>query len=53
MELRRKRGVTAILIRHPDGGMDFSPGAGEIVNAGDMLVLAGSVEVLDRLEQKE
>lgn len=53
LELRRKHGVTAILIRHPDGGIDFSPGANSAVNPGDMLVLAGSAEDLDRLERKE
>ena len=53
LELRRKHGVTVILIRHPDGQIDFSPGAGAIINDGDMLVLAGSVEDLERLERKE
>ncbi len=52
-ELRQKHGVTAILIRHPDGSIAFSPGAGEAVGEGDMLVLAGSVDDLDRLERRE
>lgn len=53
MELRRKHGVTAILIRHPDGSIDFSPGAASTVGEGDMVVLAGSVNDLERLERKE
>ncbi|NLG83549.1 MAG: TrkA family potassium uptake protein [Firmicutes bacterium] len=53
MELRKKHGVTAILIRHADGTIDFSPGADGMVREGDILVLAGAVEDLDRLEQKD
>ena len=53
LELRHKHGVTVILIRHPDGSIDFSPGANALVKEGDMLILAGSVNDLDRLERKE
>jgi trk system potassium uptake protein TrkA len=53
LELRQKHGVTVILIRHPDGGIDFSPGAVALIKDGDMLILAGSVTDLDILERKE
>ena len=35
MDLRLKHGVTAILVRHPDGTMSFSPGANELIKEGD------------------
>lgn len=53
LELRKKHGVTAILIRHPDGTIDFSPGAAAGVGESDALILAGSTEDLDRLGRKE
>ena len=53
MELRKKHGVTVILIRRRDGSIDFSPGADGMVQEGDILVLAGKVEDLERLEQRD
>jgi len=53
LELRQKHGVAAILIRHSDESIDFSPGADAVIREGDILVLAGSVEDLDRLERRD
>ncbi len=53
LELRKKHNIMAILIKHPDGTLDFSPGAGSVVDEGDVLVLAGATDDLDKLERKE
>ena len=52
LELRHKHGVTAILLRHPDGSLEFSPGRDSMVNLGDVLVFAGATADLERLERK-
>jgi len=53
LDLRHKYGVTAILLRRPDGSLDFNPGAETVVSISDVLVLAGSVHDLERLDEKE
>jgi trk system potassium uptake protein len=53
LDLRQKNGISVIMIRRPDGGLEFSPGAESVVKAGDVLVLAGSSNDLDRLERRE
>ncbi|MGE5552192.1 MAG: potassium channel family protein [Bacteroidota bacterium] len=53
LDLRQKYGVTAILIRRTDGGVEFSPGAESTIETGDVLVLAGSTSDLERLDRKE
>jgi trk system potassium uptake protein TrkA len=52
LELRHKFNVNVILIKKATGETIFSPSALDIVQVGDVLVLAGEKEALDRLEQK-
>lgn len=51
LNFRSRYNVNVILIKRTSGDVLFSPGADDIVEQGDILVLAGEKKSLDRLEQ--
>jgi trk system potassium uptake protein TrkA len=52
LELRHKFNVNVILIKKATGEIVFTPNGQDIIQVGDVLVLAGEKEALDKLEQK-
>ncbi|HOJ76911.1 MAG TPA: TrkA family potassium uptake protein [Bacillota bacterium] len=51
INFRSKYNVNVVLIKRASGEVLFSPGADDIIEVGDVLVLAGDRNSLDRLEQ--
>lgn len=51
LSFRTRYNVNVILIKRANGEVLFSPGAEDMVQIGDILVLAGEKHSLDRLEQ--
>lgn len=51
LNFRSRYNVNVILIKRASGEVLFSPGADDLVQMGDILVLAGDKKSLDRLEQ--
>lgn len=51
INFRSKYNVNVVLIKRASGEILFSPGADDIIEVGDVLVLAGDRNSLDRLEQ--
>lgn len=51
LDLRRKLGVQVLLIRTMRSGAVRVPGADDLVIEGDALVVAGSIEAIESLEQ--
>lgn len=52
LNIRAKFNVNVILIKRVSGEVLFSPGPDDVIRMGDVLVLAGEKEALNRLEQK-
>lgn len=51
INFRSKYNVNVVLIKRASGEVLFSPGADDIIETGDVLVLAGDRNSLDRLER--
>ncbi|HEX7715510.1 MAG TPA: TrkA family potassium uptake protein [Bacillota bacterium] len=51
LNLRAKYNVNILLIKKPSGKLLFTPGPGDVVEIGDLLVVAGEKEAIDQFEQ--
>lgn len=51
LNLRAKYNVNILLIKKPSGKILFTPGPDDIVEIGDLLVVAGEKEAINRFEQ--
>lgn len=52
LNFRAKYGVSVLLIKRDSGEAIFSPGAQDLIQEGDVLVIAGEKAALNRFEQK-
>jgi voltage-gated potassium channel len=50
-EIRTKSGALVLAIRKPDGNFDIQPRANSIVGPGDTLIVIGTPEQIERLEE--
>jgi voltage-gated potassium channel len=51
LRIREQTGALVIAIRRADGTFDVTPGADAVFQEGDILIGAGTVEEIERLEQ--
>jgi trk system potassium uptake protein TrkA len=51
LNLRSKYNVNVVLIKRASGEVIFTPAAEDKIQVGDLLVMAGEKEALDRFEQ--
>ena len=52
LNFRAKYGVNILLIKRTSGEAIFSPGAQDVIQEGDMLVIAGEKAALNRFERR-
>ena len=50
LQLRREIGVIVLAIRRLSGGMEFNPPADALLNSGDVLIVMGKAEDVQKLE---
>ena len=48
LDLRKRFGVTVVAIKHPDGSLDLNIHGGTTLHGGDVLILLGNPENLER-----
>ncbi|HYH03966.1 MAG TPA: TrkA C-terminal domain-containing protein, partial [Bacillota bacterium] len=51
LNLRSRYNVNVVLLRRTSGEVVFTPGADDVIQPGDVLLLAGQKSQLDKLEQ--
>jgi voltage-gated potassium channel len=49
-QVRQELGIIVVAIRKPDGRMVFNPAPSVIIEAGDVLIVLGHRQQLDRME---